>query len=130
MPCTHAIAPALIATFCIMPSKTLPTRCSRNCGFRSSRPGRHTSDGQVLDVVYRIAHNKIIDWYRFCRAAAEFEVELGDDPEDLAAGLSSPQADNPDALLERAELANRIVAALEALPAVQRDAFLMAVEGE
>jgi RNA polymerase sigma-70 factor, ECF subfamily len=79
--------------------------------------------------VYRIAHNKIIDWYRSAGRAAEFEVELGYDSEDLAAELSAPQVDNPEAMLERAELANRIVAALETLPAVQRDAFLMVVEG-
>ncbi|MCX7146454.1 MAG: hypothetical protein NT042_09685 [Sulfuritalea sp.] len=59
---------------------------------------------------------------------AEFEVDAGDaegDPPDYPA----PADTQPERLLERAQLAGRLLVAIEALPAAQREAFLLATEG-
>lgn len=78
--------------------------------------------------LYRIAHNRVIDGFRTRGRQAEFEVDAGDaegDPPDCP----SPANAQPERLLERAQLAGRLLAAIEALPAAQREAFLLANEG-
>ena len=76
--------------------------------------------------LYRIAHNRLIDGFRARGRLAEFEVdaadaELPDHP--------APANEQPERLLERAQLAGRLLAAVEALPGPQREAFLLATEG-
>ncbi len=78
--------------------------------------------------LYRIAHNRLIDGFRARGRLAEFEVDAADadgDPPDYPA----PAGVQPERLLERAQLAGRLLAAIEVLPAVQREAFLLATEG-
>lgn len=78
--------------------------------------------------LYRIAHNRVIDGFRARGRLAEFEVDAGDadgDPPDYPAPVDA----QPERLVERAQLAGRIVAAIESLPAPQREAFLLATEG-
>ena len=78
--------------------------------------------------LYRIAHNRVIDGFRAHGRLAEFEVEadaVDGDPPDCPA----PASAEPERLLERAQLASRLLAAIEALPAAQREAFLLATEG-
>ena len=76
--------------------------------------------------LYRIAHNRLIDGFRARGRLAEFEVDVGDgEPPDCPA----PASAQPERLLERVQLAGRLLAAIEALPAPQREAFLLAVEG-
>ena len=78
--------------------------------------------------LYRIAHNRVIDGFRARGRLAEFEGDAGDadgDPPDYPA----PASTQPERLLERAQLAGRLLAAIEALPAAQREAFLLATEG-
>lgn len=75
--------------------------------------------------LFRIAHNRVIDHYRASGRLAEFECsvdadELPDPP--------APVAEQPERLAERAELARRIAAEVEALPAAQRESFLLAAE--
>lgn len=76
--------------------------------------------------LYRIAHNRLIDGFRARGRLAEFEVEVGaGDPPDCPA----PASAQPERLLQRAQLAGRLLAAIEGLPAPQREAFLLATEG-
>jgi RNA polymerase sigma-70 factor (ECF subfamily) len=78
--------------------------------------------------LYRIAHNRLIDGFRARGRLAEFEVDAADaegDPPDYPA----PAGGQPERLLERAQLAGRLLAAIEALPGPQREAFLLATEG-
>lgn len=76
--------------------------------------------------LFRIAHNRLIDHYRASGRLAEFELSVGDDelPE-----MPAPAADQPERLLQRAELAQRIISEVEALPPAQRESFLLAAEG-
>jgi RNA polymerase sigma factor (sigma-70 family) len=76
--------------------------------------------------LYRIAHNRVIDGFRARGRLAEFEVDAG---EDDVPDHPAPVSEQPECLLERAQLAGRVLAAVEALPAPQREAFLLAVEG-
>ena len=77
--------------------------------------------------LFRIAHNRLIDHYRAHGRLAEFERHFEEDelPEMLA-----PVSTQPEKLVERAELARRIVAEVDALPPAQRESFLLATEGE
>lgn len=78
--------------------------------------------------LFRIAHNRLIDGYRARGRLAEFEADATDsegDPPDHPAPISG----QPEQLYERALVAGNMVAAIEALPAPQREAFLLAAEG-
>lgn len=76
--------------------------------------------------LFRIAHNRLMDHYR---AQGRGIVELYDDPEDdTAAALPAPEQEAPAAMLERRQIAGRILDALAELPEPQREAFLLAEE--
>ncbi len=73
--------------------------------------------------MYRIAHNRLME----SRAAI---LQYEDDPDDAAEALAAPADLEPQALVQRRQAAQRIVAAVGELPAPQREAFLLAEEGE
>jgi RNA polymerase sigma factor (sigma-70 family) len=78
--------------------------------------------------LFRIAHNRLMDHFRVPEPG--HRGPGFHDPEvDPADDLPAPEADSPPALLERRETARRILDCLSALPALQREAFLMAEEG-
>ena len=88
--------------------------------------GGYEVSAKFTPWLYRIAHNRLIDGFRARGRLAEFEVDVGDgEPPDCPA----PASAQPERLLERVQLAGRLLAAIEALPAPQREAFLLAVEG-
>ena len=78
--------------------------------------------------LYRIAHNRLIDGFRARGRLAEFEADMRDDEGEMP-DLPAPSNEQPERMLERAQLAGRLVSAVEALPAPQREAFLLAAEG-
>ena len=78
--------------------------------------------------LYRIAHNRLIDGFRARGRLAEFEVDATDATGELP-DYPAPASEQPERLLERVQLAGRLLAAVEALPAPQREAFLLATEG-
>ncbi len=92
--------------------------------------GGYEVSAKFTTWLYRIAHNRLIDGFRARGRLAEFEVETadflgeGDSPD-----FPAPDSARPEHALERAQLAGRLIAAIEALPAPQREAFLMATEG-
>jgi len=74
--------------------------------------------------LFTIAHNRLMDHFRANARAAL--VSYDDDPiDDVAA--DTPR---PDESLARKRDAARLLAAIEALPAAQREAFLLQQEGE
>ena len=73
--------------------------------------------------LFRIAHNRLLDHYR--QHARQSLVTYDDEGLD---DIPGPAEDNPARLAERHALAVRIADALEALPAAQREAFLLAEE--
>lgn len=80
--------------------------------------------------LFRIAHNRLIDHYR-AQGRAEI-VSYDDDPEDAdrVAALPAAATAQPEAMLERKALAQELVRHIEALPAAQRETFLLSEEGE
>jgi RNA polymerase sigma-70 factor, ECF subfamily len=79
--------------------------------------------------LYRIAHNRLIDYFRARGRAAEFEIEPAAGEDDSLPEPILPGHEQPERLFERAALAGRLVAAVEELPLPQRNAFLMVAEG-
>lgn len=80
--------------------------------------------------LFRIAHNLLVDHFRRADHAA---LAAFDDAESLQAVLEAapgPAFREPDAQLQRERLAQRLVAAIETLPAPQREAFLLHQEAE
>ncbi|MBX3677301.1 MAG: RNA polymerase sigma factor [Rhodocyclaceae bacterium] len=83
--------------------------------------------------LFRIAHNRLIDHYRTQgRAALVSLVSYDDDPADAdrVAGLPAAASSQPEAIIERKALAHELVRHIEALPAAQRETFLLSEEGE
>jgi RNA polymerase sigma factor (sigma-70 family) len=78
--------------------------------------------------LYRIAHHRIIDHWR-AQGVVEFAVPDADDEGDPLADIPASPADEPDVRAGAREQAARLAAALAALPAAQRDAFLLHQEG-
>jgi RNA polymerase sigma factor (sigma-70 family) len=77
--------------------------------------------------LYTIAHNRLMDFYR-SRQRASFESLDAED-----SGLEEPAIPDtalPESIAERKETAAQLLSALAALPAAQREAFLLHEEGE
>lgn len=79
--------------------------------------------------LYTIAHNRLMDHFRaHGRESPHLAGSLDDE---TAAPVADPPAPDPppERILERREAAARILAALDALPAPQREAFVLQQEG-
>ncbi|MDX1434628.1 MAG: RNA polymerase sigma factor [Gammaproteobacteria bacterium] len=74
--------------------------------------------------LYRIARNRLVDHYRAANPASCTSLD-DDDPPALAADSSS----EPARRVAAARRAERLMAALAALPAEQREAFMLREEG-
>ena len=85
--------------------------------------------------MFRVARNRLIDhWRASGRRGAEMLASYdedvdADDPPALA-GLAASPDEAPERLLERRHLAQRLLEAVSALPAAQRETFLLAEEGD
>jgi RNA polymerase sigma-70 factor (ECF subfamily) len=82
---------------------------------------RYEPRAQFRTFLYRIAHNCFIDYCR--RSAVRNESSAAED--DWEGALPGPEQDRPDSRAEQAQLTARYRAALTALPAEQRDVFLL-----
>jgi RNA polymerase sigma factor (sigma-70 family) len=80
--------------------------------------------------LFRIAHNRLVDHWR--ATGRQSIMASYDDEEDCdgADTIAGPLELRPEILMERRDLAERLVTAIGALPAAQREAFLLAEEGE
>jgi RNA polymerase sigma-70 factor, ECF subfamily len=78
--------------------------------------------------LYRLAHNRLIDYYRAC---GQVSLVSADDEAhaDTVAALPGRQGDQPEQRAQMRELGARLKNAVDALPAVQRQAFLLQQEG-
>jgi RNA polymerase sigma-70 factor (ECF subfamily) len=88
--------------------------------------GRYAASARFTTWLYTIAHNRLMDYFRSVGAKPE-EVPLfandDDDPE-----VPACEADGPELSLTRRRIAERILAALDALPSAQREAFVLQQE--
>ena len=79
--------------------------------------------------LFRIAHNRLIDHWRKSGREPVDPLERGDEADDCEFDLPAPEGVAPDRQAEQKELAHALMAALNELPEVQREAFLLAEEG-
>ena len=86
---------------------------------------RYEPRAQFRTFLYRIAHNCFIDYCR--RSSVRNESNGGDDGWESM--LPGSEQDRPDTRAEQAQLTARYRAALETLPAEQRDVFLLYESG-
>jgi RNA polymerase sigma-70 factor (ECF subfamily) len=79
--------------------------------------------------VFRIAHNRLVDnWRKMGREPID-PLPSGGDGDDCEFDPPGPEDSVPDREAERSELREALMAALNELPEVQREAFLLAEEG-
>ncbi len=81
--------------------------------------------------IYTLAHNRVVDHWR---ATGSVKFASIDDDEDGAArdvveSIAGSSLDEPQVRAEASEIGEHLRAALDALPAEQRDAFLLQYEG-
>jgi RNA polymerase sigma-70 factor (ECF subfamily) len=78
--------------------------------------------------LYRLAHNRLVDYYR---ASGQVRLVSADDEAhaDEVESIPGGRADEPEARAGNNELGARLKAAVNALPAAQREAFLLQQEG-
>lgn len=103
---------------------------SQDCWSKVIRArSNYTVSAKFSTWLFRIAHNRLIDHFRAEQRSA---LASYDDAEALDQTLQSapdlPQR-QPDAMLVRKELAQNLLQALAALPAAQREAFILHAEG-
>jgi RNA polymerase sigma factor (sigma-70 family) len=107
----------------------------------------YTADAKFSTWLYRIAHNRLIDHLRRAKVVQFSSLDAGWNDADEAgapalvssvssvsasASLSDTLADTaagPESLADSAELGRAITALVDALPAAQREAFLLQEEG-
>lgn len=79
--------------------------------------------------LFRIAHNRLVDHWRKMGREPVDPLPSGEDGDDCELDPPGPEGSAPDRQVERRELGEALMAALNELPDVQRDAFLLAEEG-
>ena len=82
--------------------------------------GGYEPTARFATYLYRLAHNRLVDHFR--RHAHTQNVSLEQDEIDEPAGEPYEQ---PEARYERKALADRLIELVEALPAAQREAFVL-----
>jgi RNA polymerase sigma-70 factor, ECF subfamily len=88
----------------------------------------YTVTARFTTYLYRIAHNRLVDHYR--RDSVRDMVSYDDEGAPELAEPAAPASQQPDALLETREQAARLMAALDVLPAAQREAFVLQQEAD
>lgn len=78
---------------------------------------------QVGAWLFRVARNKVTDWFRRKKPLTRAPVETHDEDYSWEDSLPSPD-EGPDSLYMRERSLQELVQALEELPKVQRDAFV------
>ena len=85
-------------------------------------------DARAFEVLYTLAHNRVVDHYR--RQAAGVPISYDDDPDDdpLIEQVADSEVHQPDNEFERRRLGQRLLVQIAALPEAQREAFLLREE--
>jgi RNA polymerase sigma-70 factor, ECF subfamily len=89
---------------------------------------QYQATAKFTTYLYRLAHNRLIDFYRAEGRAEWVARDADDDSEDLVTTLPGLRTDQPEVQIESKNIAGRIHAAIAALPPAQREAFLLQQE--
>ncbi len=98
----------------------------------------YAPDAKFTTWLYTIARSKLVDHWRATKRHMILELDAANDPDDvddrnastLLDCIAAGESARPDVQAMSREYANAFIAAVEALPAAQREAFLLHVEGD
>jgi RNA polymerase sigma factor (sigma-70 family) len=90
---------------------------------------RYQPAARFTTWLFTIAHNRIIDWVRKSRPQTRLE-SLNDEGGSVTMQLAADPSSGPLAAAVAREQSSALAQALAELPAEQRDAFLMQIEGD
>ena len=91
---------------------------------------RYVATARFTTWLYTVARSRAIDYLRTqANAAVSLDESTDEDGESLAERLPADAADGPQARVESSQQARAFLAALEQLPAPQREAFVLQAEG-
>lgn len=79
--------------------------------------------------LFRIAHNRLVDHWRKTGRDPVEPLPSGEDGDDCVFDPPAPEDTIPEHQAQRKELGAALMSALNELPEVQREAFLLAEEG-
>ncbi len=79
--------------------------------------------------LFTLAHNRLVDYFRTVKHHASLDCP-DDDGYSMASTLAADSGFGPVRQLQSREQAHALIAAVELLPAEQREAFLLQAEGE
>jgi RNA polymerase sigma-70 factor (ECF subfamily) len=89
---------------------------------------QYQATAKFTTYLYRLAHNRLIDFYRAEGRAEWVSRDADDTTEDIVAAQAGPRGEQPEVQVESRSIAARISAAIATLPPPQREAFLMQQE--
>jgi RNA polymerase sigma-70 factor (ECF subfamily) len=89
---------------------------------------RYRVEAKFTTWLYTMVHNRVIDHYRRQRPLEVVSLDGGED-DDPAPELAAPPTSQPERLAQARQEAARLLALVEALPAAQREVFLLHEEG-
>jgi RNA polymerase sigma-70 factor, ECF subfamily len=89
----------------------------------------YTPTAKFSTWLYRIAHNRLIDHWRATGHVELVTAGAEDDDDDPLDAIPAARHDEPDVRAGSREIGTRLKQALAALPAAQREAFLLHQEG-
>lgn len=103
---------------------------SQDCWGNVIRARRnYTVSAKFTTWLYRIAHNLLIDHFRAHQRSALASYEDADALEATLASAPDLPEREPDSRLDQQRLGKRLLQAIAALPASQRESFLMHADG-
>ena len=89
---------------------------------------RYTPSAKFATYLYRIAHNRLIDYYR--QHGIQIESPLPEDDDgDGGYALHGATPDNPEQIVAARQQAVKVLDVIDNLPIEQREAFLLFEEG-
>ena len=88
---------------------------------------RYRVEARFATWLYTLAHNRLIDWYR--KSSRVVWVDFGRDDDETEPEIAAQRHWQPEVRSESRQIAQWLLALLEALPAPQREAFLLYEEG-
>jgi RNA polymerase sigma-70 factor (ECF subfamily) len=91
---------------------------------------RYRVEAKFTTWLYTMAHNRVIDFYRRQRPLELVSLDAGGEDDDPPPQLAASPASDPHRAAEAKQQAARLLQLVDALPATQREAFLLQQEGD
>ena len=87
---------------------------------------RYEHKAKFTTLLYRMAHNRLIDYYR---KQSHVPKSYADNDGDAVDVIADDMKNNPESINSRQEIINELLRQIDILPEAQREAFLLKEEG-